>query len=314
MSENIICNVAISVIGGSDLKLQFGIHVPIHGLYSYKDFLETSIKADELGFDYVTVGDHFFLPAESYIRVGGDPSRPDKLDAWTALAALAAKTSKIRIGTRVSPIPFYLPSRLAKIVATVDIISEGRAIFGVGAGWHREEAVSYGLRWGSHRERIERMLEGLKIILSLWSKDKVTFKGKYYQVLEAPLWPKPLQKPHPPIWFGGSSDSILEATARYGDGLFPLTDMSLEKLQSLHRRLREAEERYEREGASTLAPALSHPDGIGTESSEWIKRVEAQIEVGARVIMIDFTMGTTPPRKARGFLEKFACEIIPSFS
>ena len=296
------------------MKLQFGIHVPIHGSYGYKAFLETSVKADRLGFDYVTVGDHFFLPAESYIKVGGDPSRPDKLDAWTALAALAAKTCKIKVGTRVSPIPFYLPSRLAKIVATVDIISEGRAILGVGAGWHKEEAVSYGALWGSHKERIERMLEGLKIILSLWSKDKATFRGKYYRVLEAPFWPKPLQKPHPSIWFGGSSNSILEATAKYGDGLFPITNMPPEKLQRLHRRLREMGEKYDREETPTLAPALSYPTGIGTESSEWIKRVEAQIEIGASLVLIDFSMGNTPPRKAQGFLEEFAREVIPSFS
>jgi len=295
------------------LKLQFGIHVPIHGSYDYTAFLEISILADRLGFDYVTVGDHFFLPAESYTKIHGDPSRPDKLDAWIALTALAAKTEKIKIGTRVSPIPFYLPSRLAKIVTTVDIVSEGRAVLGVGAGWHREEAITYGIKWGSHKERIERMLEGLKIILSLWSQEKATFKGKYYHVSEAPFWPKPVQKPHPPIWFGGSSDAILEATAKYGDGLFPLTDIALEKLQSLYDRLREAWKRYGREDCPMFAPALSYPNGIGTERSEWIKKVESQLENGASLILIDFTADYAPMRKAQEFLREFACEVLPSF-
>jgi len=269
--------------------------------------------ADRLGFDYVTVGDHFFLPAESYTKIGGDPSRPDKLDAWIALAALATKTEKIKIGTRVSPMPFYLPSRLAKIVTTVDIVSEGRAILGVGAGWHREEAVTYGVKWGSHKERIERMLEGLKIILSLWSQEKATFKGKYYQVSAAPFWPKPVQKPHPQIWFGGSSDAILEAAARYGDGLFPLTDTTLDKLQSIHQRLKEAVKRHKREKFPIIAPALSYPNGIGTERSEWVKNVESQLENGASLVLIDFSAGYAPPRKAQEFLREFACEVLPSF-
>jgi len=295
------------------LKLQFGIHVPIHGSYDYKAFLEIGVLADRLGFDYITVGDHFFLPAESYIKFGGDPSRPDKLDAWIALAALAAKTENIRPGTRVSPIPFYLPSRLAKIVTTVDIVSEGRAILGVGAGWHKEEALAYGVKWGSHKERIEKMLEGLKIILSLWSEEKATFKGKYYQVSNAPFWPKPVQKPHPPVWFGGSSDAIIEAVAKYGDGLFPLTDTSLDKLQSIHQRLKEAVKRHRREKIPIIAPSLSYPDGIGTEKSEWINKVESYLKNGFSSFMIDFSAGYAPISKAQEFLKKFACEVLPSF-
>jgi alkanesulfonate monooxygenase SsuD/methylene tetrahydromethanopterin reductase-like flavin-dependent oxidoreductase (luciferase family) len=296
-----------------DLRLKFGIHLPIHGSYDYKAFLEASIAADRLGFDYVTVGDHFFLPTDLYIKVGGDPSRPDKLDAWTALAAVAAKTEKIKMGTRVSPIPFYLPSRLAKIVTTVDIISRGRTFLGVGAAWHKEEAVSYGIRWGSHRERIERMLEGLRIILSLWSQEKATFEGKYYQVREAPFWPKPVQKPHPPVWFGGSSDDILRATARYGEGLFPLTDMQPDKLEELHRRLVDLGRQCNREKPPILAPAISYPDGLGRKKTEWISRVESQVEIGAGLVLIDFSTGNAPPKEAEAFLEDFAREVLPSF-
>ena len=295
------------------MKPQFGIHVPIHGSYDYEAFLEISVLADRLGFNYVTVGDHFFLPAESYTKIGGDPSKPDKLDAWIALTALATKTEKIKLGTRVSPIPFYLPSRLAKIVTTVDIVSGGRAILGVGAGWHKEEAIANGIEWGSHRERIEKMLEGLKIILSLWSQEKATFKGKYYQVHDAPFWPKPVQKPHPPIWFGGSSNAIIEAAAEYGDGLFPLTDTSPDKLQSIHQRLKEAVKRHRRKNPPIIAPSLSYPNGIGTEKSEWIAKVESQFENGFSSILIDFSSSYAPIKKAQEFLKEFAREVLPSF-
>ena len=295
------------------MKIEFGIHLPIHGPYDYKAFLETSIMADRLGFDYVTVGDHFFLPAESYIKVGGDASKPDKLDAWIALTALATKTEKIRLGTRVSPIPFYLPSRLAKIVTTVDIVSGGRTILGIGAGWHKEEALAYGIKWGSHKERIEKMLEGLKIMLSLWSQERATFKGKYYQVADAPFWPKPVQKPHPPIWFGGSSNAIIKATAKYGDGLFPLTDTSPDELQTIHRRLKEAVKRQKKEKFPIIAPSFSYPNGIGTKKSEWIRKVESQLKNGFSSILIDFSAGYAPIRKAQEFLKEFACEVLPSF-
>lgn len=113
------------------MTLNFGVHMPIHGIYDYKAFLETSMFADRLGYDYVTVGDHFFLSPEFYRRAGGDTDRPDKLDAWVALAALAAETKGVKIGTRVSPLPFYLPARLAKMVATVDIISGGGLYLGL---------------------------------------------------------------------------------------------------------------------------------------------------------------------------------------
>lgn len=291
------------------MRLDFGLHLPIHGAYDYNAVLETSILADELGYDYITVGDHFFLPSNSYRKLGGDPDKPDKLDAWVTLSALAAKTKRVKLGTRVSPVPFYLPSRLAKIVTTVDIVSGGRAVLGVGAGWYREEAVSYGIRWGSHKQRIERMLEGLEIILKLWLEEKATFQGKHYRVCEAPFWPKPVQKPHPPIWFGGSSSAIVDALAEYGDGLFPTTDIPLDRLEKLYSRVRVAEKRYDRNSHVMLASSLSYPNGIGEKPSEWVETVESQKKIGASLVLVDFSTTSTPPAKAQSFLKGFAREI-----
>jgi alkanesulfonate monooxygenase SsuD/methylene tetrahydromethanopterin reductase-like flavin-dependent oxidoreductase (luciferase family) len=291
------------------MRLDFGLHLPIHGAYDYNTVLETSILADELGYDYITVGDHFFLPSNSYRKLGGDPDKPDKLDAWVTLSALAAKTKRVKLGTRVSPIPFYLPSRLAKIVTTVDIVSGGRAVLGVGAGWYKEEAVSYGIRWGSHKKRIERMLEGLEIILKLWLEEKATFQGKHYRVCEAPFWPKPVQKPHPPIWFGGSSSVIVDATAKHGDGLFPTTDIPLDRLEKLYSRVRVAEKRYDRNSHVMLGSSLSYPNGIGEKPSEWVETVESQKKIGASLVLVDFSTTSTPPAEAQSFLKGFAREI-----
>jgi len=97
------------------------------------------------------------------------------------------------------------PAILAKQVATIDFISNGRVIFRVGAGWHRKEFESYGLPYDKHQVRIDKMLGGLEIIKKLWTEPFASFNGKYYNIQEASLWPKPIRKPHPPIWFGGTS-------------------------------------------------------------------------------------------------------------
>jgi len=296
------------------LSLEFGVHLPIHGTYGYQDTLEVSIAADDLGYHSLWVGDHFYLPRESYIIMGGDPNRQDKLDAWTTLAAIATQTRNIKLGTRVSPIPFYLPARLAKMVTTVDIISKGRVFLGVGAGWHKEEAVTYGVGWGNHQERISKMLEGLEVILKLWMEDRATYKGKYYMVDNAPFWPKPIQKPHPPIWFGGSSTTIIDAAVKYGDGLLPLTDIPLEKFEELVSEVSKRAERCGRKRKLTLAPSLSYPDGVGNKPSEWLSKIEAFNKKGAGLILLDFSETKVSPGRAVEFLKDFSQTVFPACS
>jgi len=295
------------------LKANFGVHIPIQGAYDYHAISRVSEVADSLGYDSLWVGDHFYLPSSAYSKIGSCGERPDKLDAWTILAAIAVRTKRIKLGTRVSPIPFYLPGKLAKIVTTVDIISGGRSILGAGGGWFKEESVSYGIGWWSHKERILRMQEGLEIILSLWKEERTTYKGKHYQVEDAPFWPKPIQKPHPPIWFGGSSNAIVEATVKYGHGILPLTNMTLDKFESLVLMIREAERRLGKTKSVALAPSLSYPNGIGGTSSKWIETIEPYFEKGASSIIIDFSQNYVPVNTAVKFLEEFAGKIFPQY-
>jgi len=297
-------------VGEYALSLRFGIHLPTHGGYRYRDLLKVSLAADRLGFCSLWVGDHFYLPEEYYARSGGDPAKPDKLDAWTVLAALASQTDKIRLGTRVSPIPFYTPTRLAKVVTTVDIISGGRVDFGVGAGWFKEEAVSYGVWWGNHKERISRMLEGLEIILKLWTEDRTTYKGKHYEVYNAPFWPKPVQKPHPPVWFGGASDQILEATVKYGVGLLPPPDISVDEFKELADKIARIAENSGGKKVSLMA-SLSYPEGLGEKSSKWLSTIEEYIEAGANGILIDFSRAGTPSDEASSMLKEFSSQVFP---
>ena len=295
-------------------KISFGVHIPIHGVYDYRAFLETAMLADSLGYDYVTVGDHFYVPnPEVYKRVGADPDRPDKLDAWSALAALATQTDRVKLGTRVSPMPFYLPGRLAKTVTAVDIISGGRVILGVGAGTKKDEAMAYGLWWGKHHERTERMVEGVEIVRKLWVEDRTTFKGKHYNVVDAPFWPKPVQKPHPPIWFGGESDAIINSAVNYGEGIFPNPDMPIRKLEDLNDRLRNAENRQGRKTHVKLAPGLNYPDGMGRTTSQWLDNVESLMSVGGSLIFIDLASSSETPANVQVFLKDFAHNIFPKF-
>ncbi|MEM2325880.1 MAG: LLM class flavin-dependent oxidoreductase [Candidatus Bathyarchaeia archaeon] len=292
--------------------MYFGVHLPTHGIYGYSEVLEFSRAAEDLGFDSVWVGDHLYLPRDFYEKTGGDPERPNKLDAWTVLSAIAAQTRRIRLGARVSPLPFYDPGRIAKVVATVDIISGGRVNFGVGAGWFRDEAISFGLWWGRHEERISRMLEALEIILRLWTEDgRVTYNGRYYRVVGAPFWPKPLQKPYPPIWFGGSSEKILEITAKYGYGLLPLSDIPVERFKTLALR---ASERAGCLGRRViLAPSLTYPHALGEKPSEWISKIGEYAEAGADKIIVDLSTSNTPPNKVVRFLKDFSEAVFPRF-
>src|SRR6266568_2374512 len=125
-------------------------------------------------------------------------------DAWTTLAALAARTTTLRLGTLVSPATFRLPGLLANAVATVDHISGGRIELGLGAGWMEREHRAYGFPLPETPLRLERFAEQLEIVHRLWTEERVDFHGKHYTLEDAPAQPKPLQRPWPPLIVGGS--------------------------------------------------------------------------------------------------------------
>jgi F420-dependent oxidoreductase-like protein len=139
-------------------------------------------------------------------------------DAWTTLAGLAARTTKLRFGTLVSPATFRLPGLLANAAATVDHISGGRIELGLGAGWMEREHRAYGFPFPETSERLARFAEQLEIVHRLWTDDRVDFHGAYYTLENAPAQPKPVQQPHPPIFVGGSGTrGTAEPAARFAD-------------------------------------------------------------------------------------------------
>ncbi|MBI1963295.1 MAG: TIGR03560 family F420-dependent LLM class oxidoreductase [Candidatus Rokubacteria bacterium] len=162
------------------------------------------------GWDAACVTDHFM------------PNTPDKvgdaMECWTTLAALAAVTPRMRVGTIVAGNTYRHPAVLAKMAAQVDIISGGRLICGLGAAWQQNEHEAYGIPFYTVGERLGRLDEACRVLKALWTRPKTTFAGRYYQLADAPLAPKPIQQPHPELMIGGGGEKVtLRIVARHAD-------------------------------------------------------------------------------------------------
>ncbi|HWH30177.1 MAG TPA: LLM class F420-dependent oxidoreductase [Mycobacteriales bacterium] len=164
---------------------------------SYDDLLRVARATEELGFDGFFRSDHY----SNFFRASG---LPGPTDAWVTLAGLARETSRIRLGTLVSPVTFRLPGVLAISAAQVDAMSGGRLEVGLGTGWHDGEHRQYGIPFPPIGERFERLEEQLQVVLGLWQADgRFSFDGRHYRLEDSPALPKPVQRPHPPVIVGG---------------------------------------------------------------------------------------------------------------
>lgn len=193
--------------------MKFGVVLPgPPPRINWDTLLGIATKAENLGYDSAWISDHFTSP-------GG---RPSGLEAWTVLSALVSSTRKIRLGTYVLCNQFRHPSMLAKMASTLDNVSKGRLELGIGAGWIRGEHVAFGFDWDKHSVRVDRLRESVEIIKKLWTEDRVSYNGKYFQLKNATLEPKPFQKPYPCVWIGGNSEEIKKLVAEMGDGWIPV--------------------------------------------------------------------------------------------
>jgi len=180
------------------------------GNTTWDDVVALWRHAEQTGWDAACVTDHFMPNTPD--RVG------DMLESWTTLTALAALTKRMRVGTIVSGNTYRHPAVLAKMAANVDIISGGRLICGMGAGWQENEHTAYGMPFYTVGERLQRLDEACQVLNMLWTQERSTFKGKYYQLDDAPLMPKPVQKPRPELMIGGGGEKVtLKIVARWAD-------------------------------------------------------------------------------------------------
>jgi F420-dependent oxidoreductase-like protein len=187
------------------------------------DLATVARTADDAGFSYIAVMDHFFQ-----IGVLGPPER-EMLEAYTTLGYLAGHTSRARLLTLVTGVTYRHPGVLAKIVTTLDVLSGGRGMLGIGAAWNDEESRGLGIPFPPVAERFERLEETLQICLQMWRGDESPYHGRHYQ-LERPLnSPQALSQPHPPILIGGGGEKkTLRLAAQYAQAcnLFPGPDLA----------------------------------------------------------------------------------------
>ncbi|MGI5486868.1 LLM class F420-dependent oxidoreductase [Microtetraspora malaysiensis] len=233
---------------------------------TYDDLLAVAQATERLGFDAFFRSDH-------YLRIHpGDPG-PGSTDAWVTLAGLARETSRIRLGTLVTPVTFRLPGPLAISVAQVDQMSGGRVELGLGTGWFEAEHTAYGIPFPPMGERFDRLEEQLEIITGLWGATKpYSFEGAHYRVEESPALPKPAQRPRPPIIIGGGgARRTPRLAARFADE-FNLPFQTPDETRQAFGRVREA---CEAVGRESMVYSAAQTVCVGRDEAEIARRAAA---------------------------------------
>jgi F420-dependent oxidoreductase-like protein len=236
----------------------------------YATLRRLALAAEELGFDAFFRSDH-------YLSMGAASGLPGPTDAWTTLTALAVQTSRIRLGTLVTPVTFRLPGPLAITVAQADQMSGGRVELGLGTGWFDAEHTAYGIPFPPVGERFDLLEEQLAIVTGLWTTpegEKFSYQGKHYQVADSPALPKPVQRPRPPVVIGGSGPRRTpRLAAAYADE-FNVPFASLADTEAAYGRVREACAAAGRE-ASSMRYSAAHTVCCGRDAAELERRADA---------------------------------------
>ena len=206
--------------------MRYGFYLPTRGLTATPEALETLLaRGEALGFASVMVSDHVVFPVAidskyPYTVSGAFPGGGDALEQLTLMAFVAAKTRLLRIVSSVMILPHRNPVVTAKMLATIDVLSNGRVTVGAGVGWMREEFRALATPDFDRRGAVSD--EYLRIFKTLWTRSPASFAGEFYHFDQIRCLPQPVQKPHPPIWIGGHSKVALRRTARHGDGWHPV--------------------------------------------------------------------------------------------
>jgi F420-dependent oxidoreductase-like protein len=251
----------------------FGFHmpnftfagVPADGLFDR--VVQNAQAAERAGFDLVTLMDHVY-------QIGGiGPETDPMLEAYTALGALAPATSRIRLGTLVTGVTYRNPALLAKMVTTLDIVSKGRAVMGIGAAWNESEHAGYGFEFPAVRERMDRLDEALTIIKRMFRDERPSFRGRYYRIERAVNSPRPVQPGGPKVLIGGGGEKrTLRLLARHGD----IGHWFGGNLADLRRKKRIFEQHCEAEGRDPSTVMLTV--GIGLVLVEHEREAPAVLE------------------------------------
>src|SRR5216110_2013795 len=220
--------------------MQFGFGAPVSGpLSGPRDLAKIVTEGEAIGYDYCTISDHVAIPREleakyPYSDTGEFPGRAggDRHEQLTAVTFVAAKTSKLRLVTSVTVVPHRPPVLTAKIISTIDVLSEGRFTWGIGVGWCKEEFEAIGTEPFEERGAVTD--ETIAVCRELWSNENPSFSGKYAKFSNIFFQPRPVQK-RVPIWVGGESGPAMRRTAKLADAWYPIGTNPKNRLDTLKR-------------------------------------------------------------------------------
>ena len=319
--------------------MKYGFTVPIRGSLATPERISLMAKrGEDLGYDALFKGDHIVIPRRiespyPYTEGGEFPGGPrgGTLDMLTLLAFLAAQTRTIRLVTSVIIVPFRNPLAAAKALASLDVLSQGRLVVGVGAGWLREEFEVLDLP--PFQERGAVTDEYIRAFKELWTSDDPSFEGKYCRFDNISFMPKPVQKPHPPIWVGGESRPALRRTAELADGWYPWGSnhtypmgtpeqlaAGIERLgsyaQRFGRALSEIEVIYKPDQFELKKNGNSSPSGrdrppfVGT-ADQIASDIRQYQQLGVGMLVLDFLLDTEDMDQVVGRMEDFTTQVWP---
>jgi probable F420-dependent oxidoreductase len=270
------------------------------GIDDVHALVELAVRAEQLGVDSVWVHDHVFNVAHVLDRIGDRPY----YEPLTLLGYVAARTERVRLGTSVLVLPYHNPIRLAKTAATLDVLSRGRLVLGVGVGAVEQEMEAMGTPF---KERGAFTDEAIAVMRALWADGTPSFTGRYSRFAGMPFSPKPAQRPWIPLVIGGVSRAAIRRAARLGDGWQPL-GLTPEALAQGVAQLREEARACGRDAARipvSIAMSIAAPTArrhaLGTEPAEIARNAEAFARAGVETLVISAT--TSDPREARAALE-----------
>ena len=260
--------------------MDFGFYLPDNGPLATPEVISRLAgAAEEMGYGIVAVSDHIVMPRDidpvyPYEEDGEWPGGRDCLETLTTLSFIAAHTSKARLLSSVLVLPYRPPVFTAKILTTIDVLSKGRLILGLGVGWMKEEFEALGSPPFEERGAVSD--EYIEVFKELWTKQNPQIDGKYARFSDVDFQPKPVQKPHPPLWVGGESGPALRRTARVGDVWFPISTnprfpvATVEQLTGSMNRIRAHAEKFgrnPREIGVAYNPSSYNPDQIETDAA-----------------------------------------------
>jgi probable F420-dependent oxidoreductase len=291
--------------------MQIGISLQNNwGVEDVQSIIQLARKAEEWGFASVWVHDHVFNAAHVFNRIGRKPY----YEPLTLLSYVAACTQRVGLGTSVLVLPYHNPIRLAKTAATLDVLSGGRLILGVGVGAVPQESEAMG---SPYAERGAITDEAIAILKELWTQEEPKYEGKYHRLSGMSFSPKPLQKPHIPLLIGGNSHAAIRRAVRLGNGWHPFA-ISRETLREGIHYLRKYAQNTGRDVAEipvSFSMPLGNPtargDALGTDPRAIMEKIQAFADLGVQMLVVTGSTGNIA--ETLPALDMLAREVLPVF-